>query len=505
MPRIQPQCEMPLSFVLFTISTVTEKGEACQQQKHFNHSHFILLFCSMTFECGCKDNELILSLENELDLYKHEHEKLRQKIDEIVKSNEAPCNDDAYEKFVQAEANYQSYKQISTDAINNLKGQIEYINTERLTYYNLWKISQQTICNLEAEINQYLKQSNCPDSVQQLKNQIRASEQKIVELRHEIDSGKSIEMSLEQSKNACEVQMRTLDKKYNDLTIEHRDVLAQLKNMENVLRDNRFETTELRKERDAYKKQLKSYCELHKQYQLRESIAHTKMHDALQMIETALAEKNAAMLREKEIRDECDQLALTIGKVMEEAGDKVEGNIDEIKTNYTQRMHKLEDIIKKVWFSNSNRTPVSNTLNSNIYRIFQLIVSKETLSKNNQLSRGQVQELQSNLAKIVSANETLNTDLQTASKTIVELEMKLRAYEKLIACEQATSKESEERWKKLQDLLVQNVNLKQKWRDSFTEMTERLQRELVQFQRENSRLIAENQKLTKELQKRNKS
>lgn len=34
---------------------------------------------------------------------------------------------------------------------------------------------------------------------------------------------------------------------------------------------------------------------------------------------------------------------------MEEAGDKVEGNIDEIKTNYSQRMNKLEDIIKKVW------------------------------------------------------------------------------------------------------------------------------------------------------------
>lgn len=91
---------------------------------------------------------------------------------------------------------------------------------------------------------------------------------------------------------------------FSDLTIEHKEVLAQLKNMESVLRDNRYETTELRKERDEYKKQLKTFCELHKQYQIRESIAHTKMQDALQMIEAALAEKNAAMLREKEIRGE---------------------------------------------------------------------------------------------------------------------------------------------------------------------------------------------------------
>lgn len=49
------------------------------------------------------------------------------------------------------------------------------------------------------------------------------------------------------------------------------------------------------------------------------------------------------------VTDECEQLALTVSRVMEEAGDKVEGNIDEIKTNYSQRMNKLEDIIKKVW------------------------------------------------------------------------------------------------------------------------------------------------------------
>lgn len=48
------------------------------------------------------------------------------------------------------------------------------------------------------------------------------------------------------------------------------------------------------------------------------------------------------------IQDECDQLALTIGRVMEEAGEKVEVNIDEIKSTYTQRLQKFEDIIKKV-------------------------------------------------------------------------------------------------------------------------------------------------------------
>lgn len=86
------------------------------------------------------------------------------------------------------------------------------------------------------------------------------------------------------------------------MAVEHKEVLAQLKNMETVLRENRFEATELRKERDEYKKQLRTLCEQHKQHQQRETIAYAKIQDALQMVESALAEKDAALQREKEIR-----------------------------------------------------------------------------------------------------------------------------------------------------------------------------------------------------------
>ena len=54
----------------------------------------------------------------------------------------------------------------------------------------------------------------------------------------------------------------------------------------------------------SYKNQMKSLCERKNQYQLRESTAHKKVQDAIQMVEVAIAEKNAALQREKEIRGE---------------------------------------------------------------------------------------------------------------------------------------------------------------------------------------------------------
>lgn len=87
-----------------------------------------------------------------------------------------------------------------------------------------------------------------------------------------------------------------------DLTVEHREVLSQLKNMETILRENRFEITELKRERDEWKIQLKSLSEQNMQYKLRESIAHNKIQESIQMVETALTERNSAQQREKEIR-----------------------------------------------------------------------------------------------------------------------------------------------------------------------------------------------------------
>lgn len=44
---------------------------------------------------------------------------------------------------------------------------------------------------------------------------MQASEKRVNELQHEINSGKLMEMNLEKSRSFCEAQMKELDKKYN--------------------------------------------------------------------------------------------------------------------------------------------------------------------------------------------------------------------------------------------------------------------------------------------------
>lgn len=87
-----------------------------------------------------------------------------------------------------------------------------------------------------------------------------------------------------------------------DLIAEHQSVLSQLKNVEGILRENRNEVATLKKERDEYKTKYLSMYEQRQKFEQRESVAITKIMDALQMVDAAIAEKNAAVAREKEIR-----------------------------------------------------------------------------------------------------------------------------------------------------------------------------------------------------------
>lgn len=91
-----------------------------------------------------------------------------------------------------------------------------------------------------------------------------------------------------------------------DLIVEHRDVLGQLKHMESAIHESRTEMADLKRERDDCKRKLAGLGDELKRCQARERIAYAKLNDAIQVVETAITEKNTALQREKELRGECN-------------------------------------------------------------------------------------------------------------------------------------------------------------------------------------------------------
>lgn len=72
--------------------------------------------------------------------------------------------------------------------------------------------------------------------------------------------------------------------------------------MECSILEQRSEVEELREECEIYKKRLVLCSEQNNQLKKRESTAYAKVQNALQMIEIAIGDKNAALEREKTVQ-----------------------------------------------------------------------------------------------------------------------------------------------------------------------------------------------------------
>lgn len=97
-----------------------------------------------------------------------------------------------------------------------------------------------------------------------------------------------------------------------DLISEHKEVLIQLKNVQRILCDQRSEVNELKKERDDYKHRLSICLEQNKQFQARESASYAKVQEAVRTVEIAVAQKNAALEKEKDVRGKISNIEVIL-------------------------------------------------------------------------------------------------------------------------------------------------------------------------------------------------
>lgn len=134
---------------------------------------------------------------------------------------------------------------------------------------------------------------------------------------------------------------------------------------------------------------------LARKHMARENQALAKVQEALQIADTAIDEKNTLVVREKDVREECNFLASTIGQVMEEAAHKVELEMNSLRMGYEGRITGLEK---------------------------QLEQAREALEQQAQKTRqaeGRAATLEDKFKALIVTNQNLDADLHAASKLIV--------------------------------------------------------------------------------------
>lgn len=214
-----------------------------------------------------------------------------------------------------------------------------------------------------------------------------------------MESQLTINKHLTQSKCEYEKNFTTLEEKYRKLLFDQDILQENLRLSEQTVTDTKKQLNEIMKIRHDLEKSL-IQCNINAQENMtRDNEALQKVQDALQIAETALLEKNEALSRERSIKEECDLLASTIGQVMEEAAQRVEKDMEQIKNQYNNRIANMNVIIEN------------------------LKSSLEAQKLDTQQAEMRSKLLEDQLKTIMQTNTQLDSELHIASQTIVSMSL----------------------------------------------------------------------------------
>lgn len=291
---------------------------------------------------------------------------------------------------------------LNEDIISNFNQQLNFLKQERDTLNSLWKVSQQTVNRLEDEIKNYRSQlGSQPKTAENLKGRYENALSDLQEnwKSQKKELGKQIKINCEMvaEGHRAQNQIKELKGKLKDMEPNREEVDAAKRENETL----KVRNTEL-------EKMLKKAHRIIDERMCSEQEALEKVQEALILSESAVNEKNLALNREQICKEECKNFASIIGEVMDDAAKKVEDNYNDLQCKYKCEIDKL--------------------LKENKRLKKELDESKNTTRK----AEMNCSKIGVKCADIMEVNAMLETNLELSSKAIVELEMKLKAYDKLI-------------------------------------------------------------------------
>ncbi|XP_052863475.1 serine/threonine-protein kinase MRCK beta-like [Anopheles cruzii] len=430
-------------------------------------------------------NEQYRGIERTIGAYRLEHDRIRVTLEQLLQQQ--PESEQRNDCAPEPEAGTvrgtrfgeSDYKRVSDEVIRNQQNQLRLIKEEKDTLESLWKSSQRTIRILELEIGEYRRQLKQPKSILSARHQYAAAvqllEQNLARVRGALDEKITENRHLQQETTSAVERIAALEESVK----AHRGEAEALAKVVDELRaasgESRVSLERTMREKADLEALLDEANELAKRHMNRESLALTKVQEALQIADSALEEKSSVQRREQDARAECDFLASTIGQVMEEAARKVEHELAGLRGGYEARLATAEQALGHV----RGLLEVQQ----------QRTVHAETRART----------VEEKFRSMVQTNQNLDADLRAASKMIIEMELKVEALQKTMAKEKETNRICSARETDLQRLLANNEQLKERWKREMLTVTDELQRKMEAMRRENCKLTAENNQLKDQL------
>uniref|UniRef100_A0A1A9WPG3 Uncharacterized protein n=1 Tax=Glossina brevipalpis TaxID=37001 RepID=A0A1A9WPG3_9MUSC len=364
-------------------------------------------------------------------------------------------------------------EKLTNDAYKNVKKQIDYLQTENNDLRLLHKNSQKTIANLEKEIQNYRNQLFQPASTCELKQKystaVKLLECTISSQKSELKEQASVIENLIDQKKSLHDQIEKLEKSLE----EKEKQLAKMPEILETLAKLQDQLQQTTKHNIVLQNSLKQTKTLVEERFKREQSALQKVQESLALAESAVAEKDNALRREKIVKEECDNIALTIGQIMDEAAHKVDKDMETMRKKHADK--------EKILIAEKDK----------------LLEEIQNQKKFNQILDTRCNRFQQKYKEAMKDNDRISQQLELTAKSLCEMEdrINLNNNVSLKNGDERNKKIMEDQEKELRHYIETNKQLKEKYRLALNEMTNDFKQEIYRLQNEVTAVKTENEML----------
>ncbi|XP_023169138.2 golgin subfamily A member 6-like protein 4 isoform X2 [Drosophila hydei] len=286
--------------------------------------------------------QLIKETNEDLKNFRVEQSDLRSLISAVLNENRQLTGElGKYKKvvFSSSKEKLQERLHITNNALSNAIAQIEALKKEKHCLHTLQECSQRTIKNMETELESYraqLSPGGIDEMAQTYTKTIKMLETRLSGQQEELRTQAKLIKVLHEHKQRCGEQIDQLQCQLKD-RLHHVDIRE----------DNQTKVTSLQKKLREFEKSLLQTRTLLEESKKREVEAMRKVQDAITISEAAVHEKDEAEKRAESYKEEARNLAFNIGSIMDEAANRVDNEVTQLKTKLAEKDKIIASIREK--------------------------------------------------------------------------------------------------------------------------------------------------------------
>ncbi|XP_011497806.1 PREDICTED: intracellular protein transport protein USO1-like [Ceratosolen solmsi marchali] len=306
---------------------------------------------------------IITSLKEELGNCKLEQNKLRSLIESLQKENKN-ANDNINRSL--AECNHEKCDSVIYDheAITNLEKRITILQMEKDSVFQLWQMSLQTIDAMENELKTiYKKDTSATENPQfyqeQINNIKETYSEAIITLESKLVAAKenffTQQTVCEKSKYRIEQLIQEKNDIIQQLSIYQQQSMEKESNLKETidslkgnLGEAKYDLKQIKQIKIDLEKRLKQAEKYAIVMASKDHEAKTKVSEAVDLIESAVKEKEAILRREARVIEEKMKLELHLSKLSEEYKAHLEAEMLKVKETYNKNIKKYLLEIKEL-------------------------------------------------------------------------------------------------------------------------------------------------------------